>query len=243
MEGLSVSSILGLAALFGVYMVFSRLYMLSRSAERILNMLRGIEGDALRLKETPKSVSAMTKLELPRIEKDFPEFNWPEWRQRSENILKGYLEAVEHKDCCYLKDAGYGLKEQVRLAIQDAYERDITEKFDAVKVHRCEIARYQKEPFLCRVAIQLSVEYLHSLEDHGINKPLQNEKEQHRYELEIVYVQDVSAIGHTEMGVGVNCPNCGAPVSDLGVKVCAYCGTEVEPLNIRVWVANKISEV
>lgn len=243
MEGLSISSILGLVVLFGLYMVFSKLYLLSRSAERMLNMFRGIEGDALRIKETPKSVSAMTRLELPRIEKDFPEFNWPEWRQRSENILKGYLEAVEHKDLSYLKDAGYGLKEQVRLAIQDAFERDITEKFDAVKIHRSEIARYQREPFLSRVAIQLSVEYLHSLNDKGINSVLQNEKEQHRYELEIVYVQDVSAIGHTAMGVGINCPNCGAPVSDLGIKVCTYCGTEIEPINIRVWTANKISEV
>lgn len=243
MEGISISAILGLAALFGLYMVFSKLYMLSRSAERLLGFFKGIEGDALKLKETPKSVSAMTKMELPRIEKDFPEFNWPEWRQRSENILKGYLEAVEHKQLSYLKDAGYGLKEQVRLAIQEAYERDISEKFDAVKVHRCEIARYQKEPFLCRVAIQMSVEYLHSLEDKGVSKTINNEKEQHRYELEIVYVQDVSAIGHTTMGVGVTCPNCGAPVSDLGAKVCSYCGTEVEPLNIRVWTPNKISEV
>lgn len=243
MEGFSISSIIGLAALFGLYMVFSKLYMLSRSAERILNMFKGIEGDTIRLKETPKSVSAMTRLELPRIEKDFPEFSWPEWRQRSENILKGYFEAVEHKDLSYLKDAGYGLKEQVRLAIQDAYERDITEKFDAVKVHCCEIARYQREPFLCRVAVQLSVEYLHSLDDKGIYKVLENEKEQHRYELEIVYVQDVSVIGTTDMGVGINCPNCGAPVSSLGDKVCAYCSTEIEPINIRVWTANKISEV
>lgn len=243
MEGISVSTILGIAMLFGLYMVFSKLYMLSRSAERLLGFFKGIEGDALKLKETPKSVSAMTKLELPRIEKDFPEFNWPEWRQRSENILKGYLEAVEHKQLSYLKDAGYGLKEQVRLAIQEAHELDVTEKFDAVKIHRCEIARYQKEPFLCRVAIQISVEYLHTLVNKGIEKSINNEKEQHRYELEIVYVQDVSALGHAAMGVGVTCPNCGAPVSDLGAKVCSYCGTEVEPLNIRVWTPNKIEEV
>lgn len=243
MEGISISTIIFLATLFGLYMVFSKLYLLSRSAERMLNMFKGIEGDALRLRESPKSISAMTKLELPRIEKDFPEFNWPEWRQRSENILKGYLAAIEHKQLSYLKDVGYGLKEQVRLAIQEDLERDVVEKFDAVHIHRCEIARYQKEQFLCRVAIQLSVEYLHTLEDHGVSNSVNNEKEQHRYELEIVYVQDVSALGHSVMGVGVTCPNCGAPVSDLGAKVCPYCGTEVEPLNIRVWTPNKITEV
>lgn len=243
MEGISISALIWGVVAFGAFMAFSRLHMVLCSIERILNFFKGIEGDALRLKETPKSVSAMTRLELPRLEKDFPEFNWPEWRQRSENILKQYLEAVEHKNVAYLKDAGYGMKEQVRLAVQEALEKDINEKFDAVKIHRCEISRYQKDPFLCRVAIQMSCEYLHTLEDHGINQPLNNEKEQHRFELEIVYVQDVSALGHSAMGVGVTCPNCGAPVSDLGVKICAYCGTEVEPLNIRVWTPNKITEV
>ena len=35
-------------------------------------------------------------------------------------------------------------------------------------------------------------------------------------------------------------PNCGAPITALGAKSCAYCGTAVEPLNLRAWVLHAI---
>ncbi len=58
---------------------------------------RGLKRQEALEADTPKSVSGMTSVELPRIEKDFPEFHWPEWKQRCENQLKGYLEALEHR--------------------------------------------------------------------------------------------------------------------------------------------------
>ncbi len=30
-------------------------------------------------------------------------------------------------------------------------------------------------------------------------------------------------------------PNCGDVISSLGEKECAYCGSAIEPVNIRVW--------
>lgn len=33
--------------------------------------------------------------------------------------------------------------------------------------------------------------------------------------------------------VGTTCPNCGAPVRSLGAKKCEYCGSYVEPVNIK----------
>ena len=41
----------------------------------------------------------------------------------------------------------------------------------------------------------------------------------------------------------INCPNCGAPVTDLGERVCPYCGGAVEPVNVRVWELHRIEEV
>lgn len=210
---------------------------------RLLHALGGMEKDDLRIRETPKSVSAMTSLELPRIEKDFPEFHWPEWKQRCENIMKMYLEAVEHREPHMLKDVGYGMSEQVRLAIEENREHEVKEAFDNTKIHQTEITRYERDKYLCRVLVQMSVEYLHSIEGPEIEKPLVNEKEQHRFEIELVYVQDITALGEQSMGFGVNCPNCGAPITNLGKKYCGYCGSAVEPVNIRVWTPNKIKEL
>lgn len=40
---------------------------------------------------TPKSVSGMTSLYLPRLQKDFPELNWVEFQGLAEKHLKEYL--------------------------------------------------------------------------------------------------------------------------------------------------------
>lgn len=242
---LTLGAIIIIVVLLLLSNVLGKLSRLSGSLSGLLRLLRaldGVEKDDLRFKETPKSVSAMTSLELPRIERDFPEFHWPEWKQRCENILKMYLEAVEHRDPHMLKDVGYGMSEQVRLAIEENREHEIEEAFGNTKIHQTEITRYERDKFLCRILVQMSVEYLHSLQDPNIEKPLANEKEQHRYEIELVYVQDVTALGEQSMGFGVNCPNCGAPITNLGKKFCGYCGSEVEPVNIRVWTPNKITE-
>jgi endogenous inhibitor of DNA gyrase (YacG/DUF329 family) len=42
--------------------------------------------------------------------------------------------------------------------------------------------------------------------------------------------------------MGVNCPNCGAPVKNLGQKFCEYCGTGITEVNIRSWKFDSIRE-
>ena len=185
----------------------------------------------------------MTSVELPRIEKDFPEFHWPEWKQRCENQLKGYLEALEHRDLSYLGKVSVSLKDQVRLKIEEMEEKEIREEFDAIKVHQTEISRYDKDPGKCRIRIQSSVEYLHTLKTPNKKKNVEREKEQHRFNLELVYIQDITKIRAGETAIGVSCPHCGAPIAGLGDRVCPYCGGAVEPVNVRVWELHRIEEV
>ena len=47
-------------------------------------------------------------------------------------------------------------------------------------------------------------------------KNVEREKEQHRFNLELVYIQDITKIRDGETAISVNCPNCGAPVTGLG---------------------------
>ena len=48
------------------------------------------ENDA-EIRETPKSVSAMTSVYLPILQKDFPELNWYEFKNNAVNELKKHL--------------------------------------------------------------------------------------------------------------------------------------------------------
>ena len=43
---------------------------------------------------TPKSVSGMTSLYLPRLQKDFPELNWVEFKELAESHIKKHLEGI-----------------------------------------------------------------------------------------------------------------------------------------------------
>ena len=57
----------------------------------------------------------------------------------------------------------------------------------------------------------------------------------------MMYVQDANEYGYAK-GFSTTCPHCGGAVSDLGRKFCDYCGSEIIPINVRVWELHKIEE-
>ncbi len=192
--------------------------------------------------ETPKSVCAMTNLELPRIQKDFPEFHWPEWRQRCENQLRAYLYALSSGSLSGLSEMSAVLKEQIRLRIEGLKAQEHRAAYEGIRIHRTEITKYEKTAGMCRIRVQSALEYLYSLHTPEEKKNIEARKEQHRFNLELVYVQDLTKLGEDAASFGTNCPNCGAPIRNLGSKYCEYCGTGVEPVNVRAWVLHRIEE-
>ena len=62
--------------------------------------------------------------------------------------------------------------------------------------------------------------------------------------MELVYIQDQDMIENQEdAGLGLNCPNCGAPLPGLGAKKCIYCDTPIVEYNLRVWNFSRVEEV
>ena len=240
---LIVAIVTGLGLIGAILFVLFKVRQISQEFFGTPNLVEGLKRQEALEDDTPKSVSGMTRVELPRIEKDFPEFHWLEWKQRCENQLKGYLEALEHRDLSYLGKVSVSLRDQVRLKIEEMEEKEIREEFDAIKVHQTEISRYDKDPGKCRIRIQSSVEYLHTLKTPNKKKNVEREKEQHRFNLELVYIQDITNIRAGETAIGVSWPHCGAPIAGLGHRVCPYCGGAVEPVNVRVWELHRIEEV
>jgi len=69
-------------------------------------------------------------------------------------------------------------------------------------------------------------------------------KFQAKYNIDLIYIQDRNLVNNElDQALGLNCPNCGAPISSLGAKVCEYCGTPVIEINIHVWSFSDIEEV
>lgn len=182
---------------------------------------------------TPKSVSAVTSLYLPKIVRDFPEFSFEQMKTRAENALVSYLCALDRMIPELPEDCSTEFKQQLALEIQEKRTRHDNMRYEEIKLHRTEISGYRKIPGRCIVTFQTALQ--------SMNGKL---LVQSKWNTEAIYVQD-SQITETELdtGLGLNCPNCGAPITTLGNKVCEYCGTEVKELNIHVWAFNHVEQV
>lgn len=229
------------AAGISVLVIQYKLRQVSRAAFGTDSFLEGLKNQEEMLAETPKSVSGMTKICLPRIEKDFPEFSYQEFLQKSENQLKEALAAVENQDLACVSGASPELKKQLGLWIEDDRRQGIREQFQNIKIHQTAISRYEKKAGCCVVTFQSAVEYRYAKWKENGKRP-SPEKLQSRYDMEWVYIQDVEKLPEAAGAVGVNCPNCGAPLRNLGAKFCEYCGSALETLNTRVWSLNHIEE-
>lgn len=187
--------------------------------------------------ETPKSVSSATGLYLPRIVRDFPEFHYDEMKERAENVLVSYLRGIDGQNAALLTEGTSELKEKLSMHISMLKAQNIREHYEGIRVHRTEIHQYRKEKGRCSVIFQSAVEYRHYSEQQGkILAGRSDLKSQAKYNIRMIYVQDRDVIGATkDAALGLNCPNCGAPLSSLGAKICAYCDTPLVEFNIRIW--------
>lgn len=194
---------------------------------------------------TPKSVSAMTSLLLPKIVSDFPDFQYDEMKERANNVLTGYLQAVTAKNPGLLKDGNTELKQQLEDYIQMLSNQDLREHFDQIKIHRTEICQYRKTAGRCIITFQSALECYHYITDSSstIKEGSKEYKYQTKYNTDLIYIQDRNLVeNELDNALGVNCPNCGAPLSSLGAKFCEYCGTPVIEINIHAWSFSNVEE-
>ena len=193
--------------------------------------------------ETPKSVSAMTRLMEPQIMRDFPEFSWDEFKHKAENMLTSALLAISASNPAILVEASEDIKKQVINIIEENRANNIGETYSDIQIHQTEIADYRKQNGKCVITIQSAVGYqFYKMQDGKVIDGDKKRKTQTKYNIELVYIQDAESVKIAN-AVATTCPQCGAPVKSLGAKFCEYCGNGIVPINIRVWSLHKFYEV
>lgn len=232
-----------------VYFAYAKIRDKIRYYSRMLfgtnSIAEGVRNMENEVAVTPKSVSSATGLYLPAITKDFPEFQYDEMKTRAENVLISYLRSVDGMNAALLTEGTNELKDNLNLKIQMLRRQEQKEHFQKIKVHRTEINRYQKSKGRCSIIMQSAVEYIHFVEKNGtLEKGRRDQLEQSKYNVELIYIQDRDLVENLgDSGLGLNCPNCGAPLPGLGAKKCAYCDTPVVEFNIRTWNFSGVVEV
>lgn len=241
---------IALAAVYGGIRIRNKIREFSRIAFDTDNLMEGLKKANTDSFVTPKSVSAMTSLLLPQILHDFPEFDYDEWRVKSQNILKAYVQSLSTKNEAMIKEsalnANSDLIQAVHSKINALNMENKEEAFDEFRIHRTEISAYNKRDGRCVITFQSSVQSKHYVTDVNSGEIIAGSKEnlfQSRYEVDLVYIQDRSVTEGTDRtSIGLTCPNCGAAVRTLGQKVCEYCGTGIIEFSIQTWYFGEIRE-
>ena len=93
---------------------------IKRKVEDVSQALFGtdslVEGDELAA--TPKSVSGMTRIFEPQIQRDFPDFNLVQFKNKAENMLVSALQAIDSGNVSLIRDASEELKARVENRIE-----------------------------------------------------------------------------------------------------------------------------
>jgi len=214
--------------------------------------------------QRPRSVSDMTSVYAPMIARDYPDLNLQQLISAAENKLCSALYAIqegsaegvgvqsgnsgysseEEKEQNYFLGATPDFAAQIQRQIKSLVSSDQIEYFERVRVHKSGIYSYQKVAGTCEITLQTAIEYLHYIKQNGsVVSGSQQTVEQAKYYLVLIYVQDERLLPSGMINaVGVNCPNCGAPVPGLGHRQCEFCGTAIQTVDIRIWRINKFSE-
>ena len=191
---------------------------------------------------TEKSVSDMTKLLLPKITRDFPDFSWPDLRKMTENTIRSVAAAVEERDPGKLVNPSDRIRESMTMKIAELREKEPRRHYESLMVHRTAIREYRKITGSCTIELSTAVRYFTRLSGKGVSE---EDRKQKKIEAivnsKLVYIQDLRERADSEKVLGLNCPNCGAPIENPALASCPYCGCAISEFNIRVWSLESIS--
>ncbi len=182
--------------------------------------------------DTPKSLSSMESIYSSKIKKDFPNLNINELKAKAESVIEKAFDGIEQRDKDTFKELGR-INTFIVSRIDEA--NNTNTHYSACKVHRTVINRYENHSGVATIYFQSSFEYIRKVGED-------QRKIQSRMNTEFIYIVDESKVSKKEKTIGLNCPNCGAPLKGVGQRVCKYCGSGTEDIVKRTWTINNIAE-
>lgn len=186
----------------------------------------------------PRNVIGITNLIEPEIIRDFKDFNKDFLFSKVEKNLRTILTALEERTTEKVrkdKDLIY-ISSTVEEQIKDMRGQNYSVNFDDIKFHRHAIKAYNKSKGRATITVSSTLEYYYNNNSKNYKKKVYTDvKKQTRYTTQYVYVYDESAFDYNATTFSITCPNCGAALEFFGAGNCKYCGSYIEPINLKNW--------
>lgn len=176
----------------------------------------------------PKSLASMDRVYLSQIKEDFPGINISEIKRQAEQVILDCYRCVETSNSRKLKGK---IRSFVDKMISEYDGKNV--RFDEFKIHNTVLSYYRKDDKTASIFFATAYEYI--LRVDGKDKKIQD-----RAKTEFIYVLDEHELSDNQNVIGVHCPNCNSPITDLAHKTCSYCGTQVVLVLGRVFACNDI---
>ena len=227
-----------------VLIIWQKVKSISKEVFGVDDIVEGLKMQQAELATTPKSVSGMTKIYLPQIQLDFPQFNYEQFKHKVENMLTASIISLNNGDFSNLTEVSEEWKHKLSNIVTDCKNSATTIFYGQLEIHRTEICNYKKSEGTCIITLQSAIQYIHYEEKDGkVTKGSKEFLEQTKYNIDILYIQDIEKMKYRGNTIGLVCPNCGAPITNLGQKFCEYCGSGIVDIQERSWILNSFNEV
>ena len=190
-----------------------------------------LEKAELENENTPKSLGSMDSIYLENLKHDFKDININELKRLAESVILEIFNCLQTKDLSKLSTKNEKIIAYVKNKLNDFQDTDISN----MKIHQTVLNKYEKEKGIATIYLATSFEYFKK--ENGIKKKVQK-----RIKTEYIYVIDSNQVKGFLKALGLNCPNCGAPIKSLDKKVCSYCQTGIVDLVKKSFVLNDIYE-
>ncbi len=189
-----------------------------------------------------KSISGMTSILEPLIRNDFKDFNLELFYNNVEKTIRNNLECLEKKDPKLISKDMILIKGILKNKINDMKENKIDVSYSDIVFHKHALKDYYKKNGTATIVTNSSVGYYYKTNQKG-KKQYHDVRKEIKYICEFVYVYDENKFDIHIKSFGIHCPNCGAPLDQLGNMNCPYCGSHVNEINLRNWLVANIKEI
>jgi len=212
---------------------------LGYSSSEIKDMIRKSDYDA---KYREKSITGMTEFIVPRISKDYKNFNLSEFYNKVENSILGIYNSISDNKVSNNRDLSL-IKDKLTEIINSNKSSNVKEKYEDIKFNKHAIKSYDNKNGALIITVATSLSFYYKKEKN--NKVIEEYKDYSKQTsciTKYVHIYDPDKYDINKTYLASNCPNCGAVLKNYKTNTCDFCGTSVEPINLKSWYISEYKE-